>query len=313
MESPRDGFGRGMVQAAQQNPRVLALCADLTESIRLEMFREQFPERFVEIGVAEQNLAGVAAGMALTGAIPFACSFAVFNPGRNWDQIRVSICYAQANVKIIGAHAGLATGADGATHQALEDIAMMRVLPHMTVIVPTDAVEAEKAVHFAVQHEGPVYIRFGREKVPTLTNADSSFEYGKAVLLRRGTDVTLCACGPLVGEALKAAETLAAENIHAAVIAVPFVKPLDEQLLLDLAQTTGAFVTAEDAQVDGGLGSAITEFLAEHYPIPVQRIGVKSLFGQSGTAAELYKAYGLTDQDIVQAAKESMKRKRQHI
>jgi len=310
MESPRDGFGRAINRLASSNPQVVALCADLTESIRLEEFRKNFPDRFFETGVAEQNLLGVAAGMALAGAIPFACSFAVFNPGRNWDQLRVSICYSQANVKIIGAHAGLSVGADGATHQALEDIAITRALPNLVVIAPTDALETEKAVQFAIEHVGPVYIRFGRDKVATVTAPETPFTYGKANILQQGRDVVLCACGAMVAPALEAAEQLGQEGITAMVVAFPFVKPLDTNLLDDLAKTVGAFVVAEDAQMIGGLGSAIAEHVSQSLPVPVVRVGVNDMFGQSGTATELYQAYGLTSQDIAMAARQSMKLKR---
>lgn len=308
-ESPRDGFGRALVNVAASNPRVTVLGADLTESIRLQKFAETYPDRFFEMGVAEQNMMGVAAGMAMAGAIPFACSFAAFNPGRNWDQLRVSVCYQQANVKVIGAHAGLSVGPDGATHQALEDLAITRVLPNLCVIAPTDALETEKAVAFAVAHEGPVYIRFGRDKVPTVTTPETPFVYGKANLLQSGKDVAILACGPLVAMALQAAQELLTQNIQVAVVAVPFIKPLDHQMMSDLALATGAFVVAEDAQIVGGLGGAVAEYITATHPIPIEFVGVKDSFGQSGTAAELYQAHGITVAGLVDAAKMVISRK----
>lgn len=306
LESPRDGFGRALKKIAESNPQVVALCADLSESIRLTEFSQEFPDRYVEVGVAEQNLLGVAAGMALTGAIPFACSFAVFNPGRNWDQLRVSVCYNEANVKVIGAHAGLSVGEDGATHQALEDLALARVLPNLTVLAPTDSLETEKAVAFAVNHTGPVYIRFGREKVPTVTTPETPLRYGKANVLREGKDVLIAAIGPLVAEAILAADQLTQEGITVTVVAFPFVKPLDTELLQRYAATVRLVVTAEDGQREGGFGSAIAEWFAEHAPLRVHRIGVDDRFGQSGSAQELYEYYGLTAQALVQCIRESL-------
>ena len=306
--SPRDGFGEGLLAVAQQNPKVVALCADLDESIRLDQFKAAYPERFFEVGVAEQNMLGVAAGMALTDLIPVASSFAVFNPGRNWDQLRVSICYANANVKIIGAHAGLSVGPDGATHQALEDIAMTRALPNLVVLAPTDANEAAAALAAAVAHIGPVYIRFGRDATPEVTPADKPFVIGKAWELRTGTDATICACGALVSPALAAAEELALEY-RVQVLVVPTIKPLDTNAILSAAKATGAIISAEDAQVAGGLGGAIAELLAEHLPTPLERVGVHDAFGQSGTSAELYAYYGLDAAGIATAVRRCIKRK----
>lgn len=308
LEMTRAGFGEGLVEAGQ-DPRVFALCADLTDSIKVSSFAKAYPDRFIEIGVAEQNMMGIAAGLALTGKIPFLASYAVFNPGRNWDQLRVSVCYSQANVKIVGAHAGLSVGPDGATHQALEDIAITRVLPGLTVVVPTDALEAKKAVLALVEHIGPAYIRFGRDKNPQLTTADTPFVIGKANLFREGKDITLLANGPMVYEALLAAEQLVAQGISAEVLAVPTVKPLDEASILASVRKTNAVVTAEEAQAVGGLGSAVAELLGEQYPVPMYRIGVRDSFGESGKPAELMEKFGLTAADIVKAARAVCDRK----
>lgn len=306
----RNGFGDGLLECGQANKNVVALSADLTESIRIEAFSKACPEQFVEIGVAEQNMMGIAAGLALSGKIPFVASYAVFNPGRNWDQLRVSVAYSQANVKVVGAHAGISVGPDGATHQALEDVAITRVLPDLTVVVPTDAVEAKKAVHAMVAHQGPVYIRFGRDKVPTITVPETPFELGKANLMREGTDVTICANGPLVYEALVAAETLAKKKISAEVLAVHTVKPLDKDAIVTSVSKTGAVVTAEEAQITGGLGGAVAEVVGEECPAPLRRIGVKDRFGESGKPDELMDAYGLRAKDIVAAAEAVLKMKK---
>ena len=306
----RNGFGTGLVEAGRANSNVVALSADLTESIRIEAFSKEFPAQFVEIGVAEQNMMGIAAGLALSGKIPFVASYAVFNPGRNWDQLRVSVVYSQANVKIIGAHAGISVGPDGATHQALEDVAITRVLPDLVVVVPTDMIEARKAVHAIVSYNGPVYYRMGREKVATVTTEETPFVLGKANLLRGGSDVTICANGPLVYEALLAAEQLEKAGISAEVLAVHTVKPLDSEAILKSVRKTSAMVTAEEAQVTGGLGGAIAELLGENHPVPMQRIGVKDRFGESGKPDELMDAYGLRAKDILKAAQAVHKRKK---
>jgi transketolase len=307
--APREGYGRGLLAVAQENDKVWGLCADLTESLRMQGFAQAFPERFVQVGVAEQNMVGVAAGIALAGGIPFAASFAVFNPGRSWDQVRVSVCYANANVKLVGGHAGLSTGPDGATHQALEDVAMTRVLPNLVVLTPTDARETEKAVAAAAAYQGPVYIRFGRAEVADVTTEGTPFTIGKVNQLRSGTDITVFASGAMVYQALLAASSL--ENrISVGVVAVHTVKPLDATVITALAEATGAVVTAEDAQIAGGLGGAIAELLAETCPVPMERIGVKDSFGQSGKPEELYHYYGMTSQDIVRAIECCLARKR---
>jgi len=306
----RDGFGEGIIIAARSDPRIVALSADLTESNRLVKFREEFPDRFVSVGVAEQNLAGVAAGMARAGKVPFAASFAVFSPGRNWDQVRVSVCYSGHNVKLYGGHAGLTVGEDGATHQALEDIAITRCLPNMTVIVPADAIEMRKATIAAAQHPGPVYLRGGREKFPQVTTESTPFSIGKANTLRPGKDITIVACGNLVSEALIAAEHLAKERISARVIDLHTIKPIDEQALIAAAHETGAIVTAEEHQIISGMGSAVAEALAQHHPVPIEMVGVRDTFGESGTAAALMDKYGLRATDIIAAAKRALERKR---
>jgi transketolase len=308
----RDGFGEGIMLAAQENPDVVALCADLTESNKLDKFKKEYPSRFVEVGIAEQNLIGVAAGMAHVGKTAFAASFAVFSPGRSWDQVRVSVCYSNADVKVVGGHAGITVGQDGATHQALEDIAIMRCLPRMTVIVPADAIEMRKATVAAAKFKGPVYLRSGREKFPQVTSEETPFEIGKAVTLRRGNDVAIIACGNLVSEAIIAADTLAKEKISARIINMHTIKPLDERAVLDAAHDTGAIVTVEEHQIIGGLGSAVAEVIATHLPVPMERVGVRDTFGESGTSAELLDKYGLRAQDIVLAVRQALMRKEHH-
>ncbi|HCJ52443.1 MAG TPA: transketolase [Candidatus Kerfeldbacteria bacterium] len=306
----RDGYGTGVVKAGKKNRNVVVLCADLTESTRSLVFRNSFPERFFEIGVAEQNMAGISAGLALAGKIPFIVSYAVFSPGRNWDQIRVSICYSKANVKIIGAHAGISVGPDGATHQALEDIAIMRVLPNMTVIAPVDALEAEKAVLAAVKVKGPVYIRMGREAVPVVTTPRTPFAIGKAEIYHPGTDVTIIACGALVYEALMVAKNLRTKGIHVEVVNNHTIKPADRRTIIHSAKKTGAIVTAEEHQITGGMGAAVAELLSEALPVPIQRIGVGDTFGESGKPSELMKKYHLAAADITKAVYTVLRRKR---
>jgi len=300
----RDGFGKAMLELGAKNKNVVALCADLTESTRLTAFKQKFPERFFEMGVAEQNMATVAAGMALMGKIPFIASFAVFSPGRNWEQIRTTICYNDVPVKVVGAHAGLNVGPDGATHQALEDIALMRTLPNMTVIVPCDAVEAQKATMDAARHKGPAYIRIGREKTPIMTTDKTPFEIGKANVLKEGTDVTIVACGTVVYQALMAAKALEKENVNAQVINCHTIKPIDKKLLISAAKNTGAFVTVEEHQVHGGLGSAVMEAIATEWPVPVHCVGVQDSFGESGEAAQLLEKYGITAKHIAKSVRE---------
>lgn len=305
---PRDGFGQGLLELGKINPDVVALCGDLVESIRVQAFAEAYPERYFEMGVAEQNMAGVAAGLALSGKIPFISSYAVFNPGRDWDQIRVSICYSQANVKIVGAHAGISVGPDGATHQALEDIAITRVLPNMTVVVPTDSVEAKKATLAIAKHVGPCYIRFGREKTPVITKDETPFELGKALPILAGSDVTIIANGQMVYRAMMAAKELEGK-ISVGVLNMHTVKPIDAKAIIDAAKETGAMVTAEEHQIIGGLGSAVAEVLGDHHPVPIERVGILDTFGESGKPEELMEHYHLGVCDIVHAVERAMRRK----
>ncbi len=305
----RNGFGEGLVVAGEKDKNVVVLCADLTESTRALAFKQKFPERFVEIGVAEQNLSTVASGMTLVKKIPFITSYAMFSPGRNWEQIRTTICYNNVPVKIAGAHAGVSVGPDGATHQAIEDIAITRVLPNMTVIVPCDAIETRKATIAAAQTKGPVYLRFAREKTPVFTVEETPFEIGKAEIYREGADISIIACGPLVYEALLAAKMLEQEGISAQVINNHTIKPLDRETILVSARTTGAIVTVEEHQVSGGLGSAVLEAL-DGEPIPVKRLGIDDRFGESGKPEELLEKFGLTAKHIAGAAREMVSSKR---
>ncbi len=301
----RDGFGEGLLQAGKEDSQVIALCADLKESTRMEAFAREFQDRFVEIGVAEQNLVTVASGMAAMGKIPFCSSYAMFSPGRNWEQIRTTIAYNNANVKVVGSHAGVSVGPDGGTHQALEDIALMRVLPRMTVIAPCDAIEAKKATLALAKHMGPAYLRLAREKTPIITTLDTPFEIGKANLLldSRSPKVALISCGSLVYNALMAAKQLGEEGIETLVLNLHTIKPLDTEAILDVVKRAGKVVTIEEHQVAGGMGSAVAEFLAENYPVPMRFIGVRDQFGQSGTPEELFEHYGMGVRDIVNTAK----------
>ncbi len=306
----RDGYGHGVVEAGKANDRVAVLSCDLTESTRSQMFREEFPERFIEVGVAEQNMAGIAAGMAQEGWVPFIASYAVFSPGRNWDQIRVSVCYAENNVKVVGAHAGISVGPDGATHQALEDIAITRVLPNMTVLVPCDAEEAKKVTLAAAAHDGPVYIRLTREKTPEITTAKTPFAIGKAQNLMKGTDVTIVAAGPVLYEALLAAKELNAKHkISAEVINSPSIKPFDARTVVASAKKTGAVVTVEEHQITGGLFGVVSETLSQKMPVPVVPVGMPDSFGESGTPDELLTKYGMKAKHIVAAVKKAIKKK----
>ena len=305
----RNGYGDGVVEAGEADENVSVLCCDLTESTRSAKFKETFPERFVEVGIAEQNMAGIAAGMAFSGKIPFISSYAVFNPGRNWDQIRVSICYSEANVKVMGAHAGISVGPDGATHQAMEDIAITRCLPNMTVIVPCDYWEAKKATIEMAQTNGPFYMRFGREKVPVVTTETTPFQIGRADTYRHGSDVTIIACGSLVYEALIAAQELMSQGIDARVINCHTVKPIDVESIVNAAEETGAIVTAEEHQVHGGLGSAVAEVVSRNYPVPIEYVAVMDRFGESGEPNELMQKFGLSAAGIIKAVNNVLARK----
>lgn len=301
-EAIRVGFGRGLVEAGRRDPRVVALCADLKESTKMDGFAKQFPDRYVEIGVAEQNLVTVGAGMALAGKIPFVSSYAAFSPGRNWEQIRTTICLNETNVKIVGSHAGVSVGPDGGTHQMLEDIALMRVLPNMRVVVPCDSLEAEKATVALAASDGPAYIRLAREKTPVVTTKTTPFTLGSAQVLREGPDVTLIACGPMVYQALVAAKELSARGINADVINCATVKPLDHVTILTSARKTRVVVTVEEAQVAGGLGGTIAELLGEHEPLPLLRVGMHDRFGESGDPNQLLQHFELTGSQIAPLA-----------
>lgn len=305
----RDAYGQALAELGATNDKVVVLDADLSKSTKTNDFKKLFPERFFNIGIAEQNLMGTAAGFAATGKIPFASSFAVFAVGRAYDQIRNSIAYPRLNVKIAATHAGLTVGEDGGSHQMLEDIALMRAVPNMTVIVPADGVETRQAVLAAAAYDGPVYIRLGRPKVPVLFGEDYEFEIGKGVVLRDGSDVTLVATGIMVSKAVEAAETLAAEGINAAVVNISTIKPLDDALLVAMAQKTGAVVTCEEHNIYGGLGSAVAEVLVENCPVPMARVGVEDSFGESGLPDQLLEKYGLTVDNIVKKAKAVIARK----
>lgn len=306
----RDGYGYGLLELGAANPAVVVLDADLAKSTRSDWFAARFPERFFDMGIAEQDMIGTAAGLALGGKIPFATTYGVFVAGRAWDQIRTTVCYANLNVKIAGNHGGISVGADGATHQALEDIALMRVLPNMKVIVPCDAVEAKKATVAAAAAHGPCFLRFAREATPVFTEEGDEFAIGRAITLRAGTDATIIACGPIVHEALLAHEALKAQGIAARVVNMHTVKPLDEAAVLRAAAETGAIVTAEEHQIYGGLGGAVAEVLVRNSPVPVAMVGIRDTFGESGTPEELAVRYGLTVGDIAAAVVEVLGRKR---
>jgi transketolase len=305
----RKGFGDGLVLAGDADPRVVALSADLVESTMIEPFAKKYPDRYVEIGVAEQNLVTVASGMASEGLIPFTSSYAAFSPGRNWEQIRTTICLNEQPVKLVGSHAGVSVGPDGATHQMLEDIALMRVLPHMTVVVPCDEHEARKATQVIAKTKQPAYLRLAREKTPIVTTVDSPFEFGKAHVWREGSDVTLIVAGPLAYEVCKAAELLAKEGIEAEIINSPWIKPLDNETILKSLKKTGAVVTIEEAQAAGGLGGVIAELSSLKCVVPMERIGIQDAFGQSGTITELWEYYHLTAPHIAKAATRAHERK----
>jgi len=309
-QSPsRAGFGDGLVEAGAKDPNIVALSADLMVSTKMDEFAKAYPNRYIEVGVAEQNLVTVAAGMALAGKVPFISSYAAFSPGRNWEQIRTTVCLNETNVKIVGSHAGLSVGPDGATHQMLEDIALMRVLPNMTVVVPADAEEARKATLTLAATKGGAYIRLAREKSPVITTEKTPFTLGKANIMRSGQDLTIVACGSMVYQSLVAADKLAKDGIDVEVINAAVIKPLDAHTIVASARRTGAVLTAEEGQIAGGLGSAVAEVLADHYPVPMTRIGINDRFGESGEANQLLEAFGLTAPHIITRAKELLKRK----
>lgn len=309
MKPTRDGFGEGLLELGARDPRVVALSGDLEDSTRAIWFKEKYPQRFFSVGIAEQDLIGTAAGLAIAGKIPFACSFSCFLTGKAWEQIRIAVCYQKLNVKLVGSHGGLSVGADGATAEALEEITTMRALPGMTVIVPCDAVEAKKATLALARHVGPVFLRVGRNNVPMITSPNDPYTLGKAAVLRQGEDATIIACGILVQEALTAAKLLAEEDVSVRVVNMHTIKPIDVAAVAQAAQETGAIVTAEEHTVLGGLGGAVAEVVGQHAPVPMQIIGVQDRFGTSGDPAELMKAFHLTAADLVTAVKAVLQRK----
>ena len=307
-EPIRKGFGRGLVEAGKRNSNVVAACADLTASTQIEAFAKAFPDRFIEVGIAEQNLVTVGSGLAAQGKIPFVSSYAAFSPGRNWEQIRTTICLNDRPVKIVGSHAGLYTGPDGATHQILEDIALMRVLPNMVVVAPCDSVEAEKATLALTDDTRPSYLRLARDSSPIVTTDKTPFEIGKAQVFSHGADISLIATGTMTYQALKAAELLYKDGIDAEVIHVATIKPLDNVTILQSAKKTKHVITIEEAQIAGGLGGAVAELLGEHCPVLHKRMGVVDRFGESGTPAELLEHFGLTSTHIALAAHHMLSR-----
>ena len=307
----RDGFGEGLLLAGKLDKEVVVLTADLKESTRCHWFAEKYPDRFFEIGVAEQNMAAIAAGLGISNKIPFISSYATFSPGRNWEQIRTTVAYNDSNVKIAGHHAGISTGPDGATHQAIEDIATMRAIPNMKVIVPCDAIEAKKIVLSAIKIWGPMYFRLTREKTPILTTEETPFIPQKAYEMWNANkpQAAIIGAGPILYEALLAAKELEKEKIGTIVLNSHTVKPIDEQKIIEVAKKCGAIVSVEEHNVVGGLGSAIAEVLAKNYPVPIEFVGIQDMFGQSGTPDELAKKYGLKSKDIIKAVKKVIKRK----
>ncbi|MCC5922735.1 MAG: transketolase family protein [Crocinitomicaceae bacterium] len=305
----RSGFGEGLLELGKKNESVVALCADLTGSLKMNAFQDNFPDRFFQIGIAEANMMGIAAGMTIGGKIPFTGTFANFSTGRVYDQIRQSIAYSGKNVKICASHAGVTLGEDGATHQILEDIGMMKMLPNMTVIVPADFNQTKAATMAIADHEGPVYLRFGRPSVPIFTPADKPFVIGKADVIFEGADVTIIACGHLVWKAIEAAQALEEKGIDAEVINMHTIKPLDEDAILKSVRKTGCVVTAEEHMINGGLGDAVAQVLARHMPSPQEYVGVNDTFGESGTPDALMEKYQIDTKDVIAAAERVLKRK----
>src|SRR3989338_3581974 len=310
MISTREGFGQGLVELGEKNEQIVVLCADLTDSTKTSPFRERFPERFIQVGIAEQNMANIAVGLSLQGKIPFLATYAVFSPGRNWDQIRISGCYNRANVKYAGAHSGLSVGPDGATHQALEDIALTRVLPRMTVLVPCDAEETRKVTHAAADINGPVYFRNARAATAAFTTAQTPFKIGRAQVFRDGDDVAIIGAGTIVHTALVVADRLVEKNISCRVINSPSIKPLDGETIERAARECKALVTCEEHQVTGGLGGAIAEYTSKTFPVPINFIGMQDSFGESGQPNELLKKYKMDAEAIEAAVLAVVKRKR---
>lgn len=310
MIATRDGFGEGLLYLGKTNKDIVVLSADLTGSTRASCFKKEFPERFFSFGIAEQNMMSAAAGLSLAGKIPFACTFGVFAAGRAWNQLSISVCYMDLNVNIVGTHAGLNVGPDGATHQALEEITLMRALPNMQVVVPADAIEAKKATIEAAKIPHPVYLRFTRSPIPVITKEKDYFKIGKANILKEGKDLTIVACGSMVSKALVASDKLKEkDNIDAQVINMHTPKPIDKDAIIKAAKKTKTILTCEEHTIYGGLGSAVTEVISEFYPVPVKMIGINGVFGQSGEPEELMKYYHLTSDDILAAARKLIKNK----
>lgn len=305
----RSGFGEGLLEIGKKNKDVVALCADLTGSLKMNAFENEFPERFFQVGIAEANMMGMAAGMTIGGKIPYTGTFANFSTGRVYDQIRQSIAYSKKNVKICASHAGLTLGEDGATHQILEDIGMMKMLPNMTVIVPCDFNQTKQATIAIADHDGPVYLRFGRPSVPIFVKPDANFQIGKADTIIEGTDVTIIACGHLVWKSIEAAKELAEKGISAEVINMHTIKPLDEKAILDSIAKTKCIVTAEEHMINGGLGDSVAQVITRNNPIPQEYVGVNDTFGESGTPDELMTKYGIDTADVVKAALKVIDRK----
>lgn len=305
----RNGYGEALLELGETDKNVVVLTADLAESTRVLDFAKKFPEQFVECGVAEQNMMGVAAGLALYGKTAFVSSYAVFSPGRNWDQLRVSVCYSEANVKVAGAHTGISVGPDGATHQALEDIAITRVLPNITVVVPCDSVETKKATLALGQMKGPAYFRFAREKTPVMTTGMTPFEIGKAIIFREGSDVAIIGSGPVLYNAMLAAIELEKVGISVMVVNNHTIKPIDSATIISSAKKCGAVVTLEEHQTMGGCGSAVCEVLAQNFPVPVEMVGMPNSFGESGKPEELIEKYGMGKNAVIEAVRKVITRK----
>ncbi len=308
----RDGYGRGVVFAGEENPNVVVLCADLSESTRSHWFAEKFPERFIQVGIGEQNMAAIAAGLGISGKIPFISSYAAFSPGRNWEQIRTTIAYNDSNVKIAGHHSGISVGPDGATHQAIEDIATMRTIPNMTVIVPCDAIEAEKATITAAKIWGPIYLRFNREKTSIFTDKETPFIPGKAEIFYKSKtpEVLIIGCGPILYNALLAARNLEKNGVGVIILNNHTIKPIDTKKIIELAKITNAIVTIEEHNIIGGLGGAVAEVLAKNYPTPIEFVGMQDTFGESGKPKELMQKYGMDVKSITEAIKKVLNRKK---
>ncbi len=310
MKKTREGWGKGLVALGDENPNVVVLTADLNGSTMCNFFAEKYPERFVQVGIAEQNMMCVAAGLSLTGKVPFLATYGAFASTRSLDQIRITVAYSNLNVKIGGAHGGISVGPDGATHQAMEEFAIIRSIPNMTVICPSDIHETRKATIAAGNTFGPFYLRFGRENVPVVTNEDTPFQIGKAIEMISGSDLTIIACGMMVYEAMVAAEELGKSGISARVLNMHTIKPIDREAIVKACKETGAIVTAEEHQIHGGLGGAVSEVVVQNSPVPMELVAVKDRFGKSGKPSELMKAFGLTSKEIIEASQKVLKRKK---